>query len=920
MADNEIKVTFKAFNEEFNKAVREMKSESAKLRSEYKLQEEQLAHVGTETDKLTAKMDYLEKAHALAADRVDATYKQLQKAKEMYGENSNEVDKLERQLLNAQIAEQKLANQLTETNKDLEEQTNIAKRAASSLQETGDKLKNIGGSMSSTATPAILGFGAGATAAATQVDQAQGSMQAQLGLTAEQAEKLNEQAKNLWEQGFGADMADVTTKVATVTRSLGELNDADLATIISGVEVLESQFGADTQEQIVAVKTLMDNFGMSATEAMDYLVAGFQKGLDYSGEFIDTIREYSTYFNEMGFSGQEFFDVLAGGAENGAFQLDKVGDAMKEFTLRSKDTADSTVDAFKGLGLNAAEMISAFNAGGEEGRQAFEKTVTALMGVEDATKRNQIATDLFGTQYEDLGGKAFQGLLEASNAMGDVEGRTRSASEAVRDNFGVELQIVLRQLQDALVPLGSVLTDFATRIMPTLSSAVQTVANWFTNLSPSGQNLVVIIGAIAAAAGPLLAGLGFIAQGIAGLIGPVTTAIGWLSKLGPLFTVIRTALTALTGPVGIVIAIVVALAILIYKNWDEIKAKTIEIWGAISAWLSSTIDSIKQFFSNAWENIKQSTTTAFEAIKSFFESIWEGIKNLFNTIVEAIVKFVLDRWENLKNNTSTVFEAISKAISVVWEGIKTFFTTVIEAIVGFIKQRWENLKSNTIAVFDAVKTAISTVWETIKTTVSNIVETIKNAIRDKFEAMKSTVSDKMASVKSTIVEIWNSAKSFLTGINLLQIGKDIIQGLIDGIRSKINAVKDAIKDAASAITSKVKSILDINSPSRVLMEIGEFTGEGLAIGIKSMKSTVAEAAEVLANSSIPDISTYSGVQSPHVISERMPQSVISNTPPIHVTVVSELDGYEVARATYEHIDRMQTNDIITATRLLGGKG
>ena len=67
---------------------------------------------------------------------------------------------------------------------------------------------------------------------------------------------------------------------------------SDLKAVTSGLDVLEKQFGADNQESLAAVDTLMENFGMSATEAMDYLIAGYQNNLDYSGEFVYSISRY----------------------------------------------------------------------------------------------------------------------------------------------------------------------------------------------------------------------------------------------------------------------------------------------------------------------------------------------------------------------------------------------------------------------------------------------------------------------------------------------------------------------------------------------------------------------------------------------------------------------------------------------------
>jgi hypothetical protein len=99
----------------------------------------------------------------------------------------------------------------------------------------------------------------------------------------------------------------------------------------------------------------------------------------------------------------------------------------------------------------------------------------------------------------------------------------------------------------------------------------------------------------------------------------------------------------------------------------------------------------------------------------------------------------------------------------------------------------------------------------------------------------------MGEIKTTIVTKWNEAKTFLENINLLQIGKDIIQGLINGIHAKIEALKNKIQDVTSAITGKIKSLLGIQSPSTVMRTVGNYTIDGLILGIADKDADVKTA-------------------------------------------------------------------------------
>jgi hypothetical protein len=80
----------------------------------------------------------------------------------------------------------------------------------------------------------------------------------------------------------------------------------------------------------------------------------------------------------------------------------------------------------------------------------------------------------------------------------------------------------------------------------------------------------------------------------------------------------------------------------------------------------------------------------------------------------------------------------------------------------------------------------------------------------------------------------------------------MIQGLIGGIQSKAAAVKAKITDLANSIKSKMKSMMDIHSPSRVFREFGGYIGEGLAIGIDKSKKMVLDSTEALGNAAMID--------------------------------------------------------------------
>ncbi|WJE54328.1 hypothetical protein QRE66_08860 [Bacillus cereus] len=141
--NSEIEVTFRAQNKEFNDAIRGMNQESKKLRQEMKLQQEQMKLTATDSEKLQAKLQNLSQQYAVAQKATQATAEHLQRAKQLYGENSTVVAKLEAKLRSQQIAEQQLANSIRQTADSLKRAREAENERNSESAKSIQKLKEL---------------------------------------------------------------------------------------------------------------------------------------------------------------------------------------------------------------------------------------------------------------------------------------------------------------------------------------------------------------------------------------------------------------------------------------------------------------------------------------------------------------------------------------------------------------------------------------------------------------------------------------------------------------------------------------------------------------------------------------------------------------------------------------------------------
>ncbi|WP_301389867.1 tape measure protein [Enterococcus entomosocium] len=262
--------------------------------------------------------------------------------------------------------------------------------------------------------------------------------------------------------------------------------------------------------------------------------------------------------------------------------------------------------------------------------------------------------------------------------------------------------------------------------------------------------------------------------------------------------------------------------------WNNIQTAALEIWASITAILDSFLVNTKMAFLNIWNGIKAA-----------LEYIWTTIQTIATETFNSMVAFFVETWTNIKQGTIDAWEGLKTWLSETWDSIKQIAIDTWNSVKQFFIDLWESIKTNTINMWNGIKDGVTTTWENTKNAVINIATGLVDGANQAWENMKKGVSNAVDRVKETFDTIRE--------IDLLQIGKDIIDGLVKGIRSKIDDVVSAVQDVANTITGKVKDILNIHSPSRVMAELGVFTSQGLAEGMLDGSKYVEKASDTLAD-------------------------------------------------------------------------
>ncbi|ARF62902.1 hypothetical protein B1H20_17035 [Streptomyces violaceoruber] len=502
-----------------------------------------------------------------------------------------------------------------------------------------------------------------------------GTLEGRIAGTPAVAQKYGKAAGRLFASAMVEDFQTAADTMAAISQN-GLIPTGATEKQLDALGVRIATTGKILGEEVAHVSTTVGKMvktGMArdVEEAMDILVKAQQKGLNASEDLLDTFNEYSTQFRKVGIDGPTAMGLVSQALAGGARDTDIAADAIKEFSLLSIDGSEAAAEAYKALGLDADKMIKVLAGGGPRATKAMDTIFDKIRGLDDPVKKNTVALGLFGTKFEDLGG-AFDTMdpSKAAAKFGTFSGAVDKAGNSIQQSAGVRVEAFKRgvtqgivnvlgtQVIPALIRFGQwaqkngvtlriVAGVVAGVLVPALVlmgvaatvRGAQVVAGWVMSgvaaLRSAGTQIAAagrvagawllmagraVLNGARVAAGWLMAGAGAAASA-AGQVAAGARVVGaWL--LMGVQSLLQGARMAAAwviamGPVGWVIAAIVGLGVLIWKNWDKIVKWTTQAWG----WIWSKIKgigaaiigfflrwNIVSIFLRHWDRIKSGAT------------------------------------------------------------------------------------------------------------------------------------------------------------------------------------------------------------------------------------------------------------------------------------------------------------------------
>lgn len=574
--------------------------------------------------------------------------------------------------------------------------TSAEKTTSSKLGKIGGaaaKAGKVAGAAFAAIGSAALAVGTKAVTGAVSFDQAMNQFAASTGIAESELSDYENTLKDIYTNNYGDSFEDVADAMAAVTQQMGDLDQASLQNITESAFTLRDTFGYDINESVRAANTMMTQFGIEGDKAMGLIATGAQNGLDFSGELLDSISEYSVQFAKVGLDADDMFKIMEKGAETGAFNLDKVGDAIKEMSIRVVDGSATTQEGFSAIGLNADEMAAKFAAGGDSAKEAFDQTIQALAGMDDPLAQSQAGVALFGTMWEDLGPEVVTQLANIEDGAYATSDSMEELKDIKYDDLGSMMESLGRSVETLLLPLGEALIPLIQQIIEEILPVIEEnlplltdfISQLVSSLMPLVESLLPPMMDLFNLLLPIL--IQFIEQILPPIIELLTTLLPPIMKLvetllpplidlfaaliTPLAEILSAILPPLIDVINMLLEPIMALIDQLLPPLTELFKGLMPIFDA----LSPVIEFLGQLFSKVLGG-------AIEAIMP----IIEGVMDVFGGLIDFITGVFSGNWEQAWNGIVDMFKGIFNLIPTIVEGIINGAIAIINGIIWGINQ------------------------------------------------------------------------------------------------------------------------------------------------------------------------------------------------------------------------------------------
>ena len=835
-------------------------AEQQKILSEQvKNQESRVEAAKNMVAKATAAYENNKKQLELAKAAYGENSTEVQNFEKAVESNSQKIQKYQTDLNNATADLNNLKSQLDQLPSSLDLVAQKFKAMGKKMESIGSAMTSLGTKLTSTVTTGIVGAFTAAVKTTGDFDEAMSQVQAVSGATASDLALLRAKAK---EMGETTKFSASESAEALNYMAMAGWKTDDMLNGLEGIMNLAAASGEELGTTSDIVTDALTAFGMSADESAhfaDILAAAASNSntnvsmmgesfkyaapvagaLGYSAEDVAValglMANSGIKADQAGTSLRNMFNRMAKPTKESAAAMDRLGIELYDgegemFTFREimdqlrasmsdinmpledynaaldeldEQLADGTLTQKKYDAALEELNLQAFGAEGAEKARAAAmlggtRAMSGLLAISNATEEDYekltSAIDNSSQSFAKLADGSVvplsQALADGSEIIETYNGSAEAMANTMLDNLPGQLTILKSQIEGIAISFGEILMPKVREVV----SKMQELADKIKQLSPEQKEQIVKIAAIAAAIGPLLLAGGKLISGIGKIMTfapQIATALQGVSSIFGGFS------TSLIGALAPITAIVAVIGVLV--------AAFMNLWNNNEAFRTNMIAT--------WESIKASFAGFIEQIQERLPAIQEAFTNF--------IEFVRPLWEAFCQVLAPMFEGAFSMVATVLQTVFNLIISVIDMLLGIFTMDKELFMTGLTEFLTAIVTFLTTMLNLIWTTILNVVnvilsffgtslQTLKTNITTAFTNIVTFVQNKITEFRDLIFEKVGEVVDYISELpgKFLQWGTDMINNLIAGIRSGI----DAVGEAVGAVAEKISSFLHFSEP------------------------------------------------------------------------------------------------------------
>lgn len=556
------------------------------------------------------------------------------------------------------------------------------------------------------------------------------------------------------------------------------------------------------------------------------ILAGFKKASDSASDLNESVNAVNVVFGEASNKIHDFAKIASGEAGLSARAFNElvtpIGASLQNVGFGADEAADASIN----LAKRAADLASVYNVDVSEALSAIQ---SGLRGEADPLEKfGVLMTDAAVTAHGlEIGLAGADGQLDANAKAQARLSLLMKDSNKVAGDYKNTIGDAANAQRDAAADAENLAATFGQKLLPAKQKAIELASGLldrFSSLSPSMQTAAVATAGVAAAAGPAAIAVGSMMKATGNIIehGPkVVSAIGGMgskmlalgssaltgaahvaSSFASMVAAAAQATARVVAQIAVQIGRWVVLGVQSLIHAAKVAAAWLISMGPIALVIAAVVGLVVLIVKN-WDTIKKVISAGWEWVKRTTEAVWN-----------AVTRFLSGLWDGIVRTAKRTFDAIKAYFEFVLGVYKIIFTRAWSAIRDFVTGLWTRLRDFAVTVFTSLKDRVVALFARLRDGARDAMTTARDWVVERFQSLRDKAAGWIQSLVEYVVGFPDRIVRGLRNIRskLVQVGRDLIGGLIRGATEFVKKIPGMIADAVKGIAGGVVTQLGRLNP------------------------------------------------------------------------------------------------------------